>query len=83
MSHNSYFHGSDSYVGHCPKCDRRTGTNYDELCEECFEGEPIQCPDCGDHVQPDQMHGSICLNCYYQNEGLRMEEVESVWCNEH
>lgn len=37
MNDDCYLHGSDSYVGHCPECGKRTGTNYNELCEDCFD----------------------------------------------
>ena len=83
MSHSSYYHGSDGYVGHCAKCGRRTGTCYDELCEDCFNDEPVLCPQCGDHVQPDQMEGSICRYCFEFERTGKMEEVESVWSNIH
>ena len=86
MSHNSYYHGSDSYVGHCPKCDRRTGTCHDELCEDCFEGEPVECPLCGEHYQPDQMHGSICQICYDNEQEEKagiLADVGSVWAADH
>ena len=66
MSDNSYFHGSDSYVGHCPNCGDETGTTYNELCESCLENEPVKCHLCKDMVIPSDMteHGCcvICLD---------------------
>jgi len=64
---NSYFHGSDSYVGHCPICGGQTGTNHDEPCEDCFMELPVKCPKCEDYVHPDHFtsHG-CCIVCLEQ-----------------
>ena len=60
---NSYFHGSDSYLGHCPKCGRESETNYNELCEKCESVEPIKCPECKSMVSPDFFnHDHGCCN---------------------
>ena len=32
-----YLPGSDSYVGRCPMCNKRTHTCVNELCEDCFD----------------------------------------------
>ena len=77
MSDNSYFHGSDTYQGHCPKCGRKTHTNHDEECEDCFEGEPALCPDCLEWFQPDQMHGEICNECFEYQETEKMEIIRT------
>jgi len=83
MSYNHYFPGSDSYEGHCPKCGKRSHTCYDELCESCFEDEPVRCPLCGDHYQPDQMEGSICRPCFEYERDEKRWIVEDWFSSSH
>jgi hypothetical protein len=63
MCDNSYFHGSDSYVGHCPKCSKDNLTCYDGICEDCAIDEPVKCPECLDMVHPSHMTEHGCCIC--------------------
>lgn len=77
---NSYFHGSDTYIGHCPMCGTRTGTNYDELCERCEDDQPVKCPQCLNMVDPKDitLHG-ICKECTDVNaEGFTTRVTDQI-----
>jgi len=77
------YNGGPYHIGKCPECGCANGDCTDGICEDCFADMPVLCHQCGDHVQPDQMEGSICRYCAdFEREGKR-EEVESVWCEIH
>ena len=60
--------GGPYHRGTCPKCGKDNGTCYDDICDACFELEPVVCKQCGCTVAPDDIteHG-VCEYCTEEN----------------
>ena len=86
MTYGLDYNGGPYHRGICPECNGFNGDCTDGLCDDCFEGEPVECPLCGEHYQPDQMHGSICQICYDNEQDEKagiLADVGSVWAADH
>lgn len=78
--------GGPNYAGHCPICGRRTHTNHDELCEDCFDEQPIVCPYCGEDRQPDQFRtDGKCNECHQYDEMEKaaiLKDAQGCWAGD-
>lgn len=83
MTWGENYYSGPGYVGRCPECEGKSGTCYDELCEDCEKHAPVVCSDCGEKYEPELMHGSTCFECFEFQQQIKRDEVESIWSAEH
>ena len=51
-------HGGTHYVGKCQICKEPNGACSDDICTDCLEMIPIECPTCGRHYHRSQFGDS-------------------------
>lgn len=72
------------HKGHCPECDRPTYTCYDELCEDCFDSQPVICSFCLESFSRENMHSDTkCKECHEFNEQEKREIMNDVYRSDH